>query len=273
MNGEGGIGQAEEDYGYLRGELVTGFDYLQPSPYFSPDVSVPLGNIYATIAAGIAGAQAASVPQMVPVPEIYPTVTVGAPTNGAEEVVPETADVGVIDPEEKPKYTVNESGYFPAPIFIPAPNVYRDAPATDWDQVYDDYVVLNAPEEKDVAIDWGDVIGTVATGLFQPGAAIGGAYRGIQGLVAQPSATAGPPAGTVATGITGGTAMVPGATCPPLGPRYAKICLATGQVMPLRRRRRRRLLTSSDLADLASLKAIVGGGAAMNSAVVKAVRR
>lgn len=48
----------------------------------------------------------------------------------------------------------------------------------------------------------------------------------------------------------------------------------TGEVKPCaKRRRRRRLLTASDLSDLASLKAIVGGGAAMNAAVVKAVRR
>ncbi len=60
--------------------------------------------------------------------------------------------------------------------------------------------------------------------------------------------------------------------CPPVGPKYAKICLATRQITPLRRRRRRRLLTSSDIKDLAALKAIVGG-AALQGAVVQAIRR
>lgn len=60
--------------------------------------------------------------------------------------------------------------------------------------------------------------------------------------------------------------------CPPYGPKYAKICLATNEITPLRRRRRRRLLTSSDIKDLAALKAIVGG-AALQGAVVQAIRR
>jgi len=56
-------------------------------------------------------------------------------------------------------------------------------------------------------------------------------------------------------------------------PSKVTVDTRTGQVTKCRRRRRRRLLTASDLSDLASLKAIVGGGAAMNAAVVKAVRR
>jgi len=60
--------------------------------------------------------------------------------------------------------------------------------------------------------------------------------------------------------------------CPSPGPRYAKICLATNVISPLRRRRRKRLFTAGDLRDIASLKAIVGGGAALNAAVVKAIR-
>lgn len=63
-----------------------------------------------------------------------------------------------------------------------------------------------------------------------------------------------------------------GGGCPPYGPKYAKICLATKEITPLRRRRRRRLLTSSDIKDLAALKAIVGG-AALQGAVVQAIRR
>jgi hypothetical protein len=47
----------------------------------------------------------------------------------------------------------------------------------------------------------------------------------------------------------------------------------TGKVTACRRRRRRRLLTPTDLNDLAALKTIVGGGQAINFAVMKAVRR
>ena len=107
-----------------------------------------------------------------------------------------------------------------------------------------------------MAVDWGDVAGQVIGGLF------GGGNT--------PSA----PAGLAAPHMVGLPAYSPPApgfrTTPP-----AKVTVdtRTGAVVPCRRRRRRRLLTSSDLADLASLKAIVGGGAAMNAAVVKAVRR
>lgn len=67
--------------------------------------------------------------------------------------------------------------------------------------------------------------------------------------------------------------MVPTAgVTPGCGPKFAKINLATREITPLRRRRRRRLLTSSDIKDLAALKAIVGG-AALQGAVVQAIRR
>lgn len=183
----------------------------------------------------------------------------------------------------------------PEPIPLPAPmvvdpytntqtTVFEDAPGgiyeterspTDWDEVYRQYVILNAPAAPgaDVGlfegVDWGSVAGTIVGGLFDPfgaGAAVQTAFSP-PGVV--PSATAalpGPP-GTI--GITGVSQM---AGCPPVGPKYAKICLATREITPLRRRRRRRLLTSSDIKDLAALKAIVGG-AALQGAVVQAIRR
>jgi len=273
VNGEGGIGAAEEDYGYLRGDLVTGFDFYRGQPYFSPNIDVPLGSIYNTIAAGIAAATPPELPQVVPVPEIFPTVEIIAPTTGTEEVL-QGSDVGVIDPESEPKYTVWES----EAEWIPIPVWPQNVPATDWDKVYDEYVVLNdetvqQAEEPMAGIDWGEVISTVATGLFQPGAAVQGAYSGIAQFVGPPTPVGGPPPTISPSVSVGGAAMTPGGTCGPVGPRYGKICLATGEITPLRRRRRRRLLTSSDLADLAALKAIVGGGANMNQAVVKAVRR
>ncbi len=53
--------------------------------------------------------------------------------------------------------------------------------------------------------------------------------------------------------------------------RYVTLDRQTGKIT-CKRRRRRRLLTNRDLADLASLKTITGGGAALNSAVIRAVR-
>lgn len=82
--------------------------------------------------------------------------------------------------------------------------------------------------------------------------------------------------------VPGGGALLPTAFAPPStaipagnGAPPAKVTVdtRTGAVTPCRRRRRRRLLTSTDINDLAALKAIVGGGQAMNLAVAKAVRR
>lgn len=110
--------------------------------------------------------------------------------------------------------------------------------------------------EEDVAgFDWGDFGSTLLgyAGDYASGRMQAQAFRSLTG--GQPAAMA---------------IGAPGATVPP---RSVTVDTLTGKVTPCRRRRRRRLLTSSDLADLASLKAIVGGGAAMNAAVVKAVRR
>lgn len=170
------------------------------------------------------------------------------------------------------------------PELEPARTVFEDAPGgiyetsrspTDWDAVYAEYVILNAPE-GDVPfhgnIDWGEVAGTIVGGLFDPfgaGAATT-SYFNPPGVV--PSAMAPIGGAPVATGITGGVQMAANGACPPTGPKYGKICLATGVITPLRRRRRRRLLTSSDIKDLSALKSIVGG-AALQGAVVQAVRR
>ncbi len=213
-----------------------------------------------------------------PPPEIFPTVRV---------IEPETASVD--DPEDF------GTAALPPSVVDPEQNttttVYEDAPGgiyettraeTDWDAVYDEYVILNAPPEEDVPlhneiIDWGvDILSTVAGGILDP-AGIG---QAIQTAYA-PSWLTGP-TGTTVTGIPGlgqQTTLqpAPGGTvaehgCPPYGPKYAKICLATNVITPLRRRRRRRLLTSSDIKDLSALKSIVGG-AALQAAVTQAVRR
>ncbi len=97
-----------------------------------------------------------------------------------------------------------------------------------------------------------------------PGATAESVFGDATVLAPAPSA---PPQARALTTMTGDCS-----SCPSTGPRYAKICLATNEISPLRRRRRRRLFTAGDLRDIASLKAIVGGGAALNAAVVKAIR-
>lgn len=205
-----------------------------------------------------------TVPQRAPLPPVRlqpPAAATGdrdSATPGDSEVSDEETEV--IDPFFRPLYTVYEGA--PGGIYE------TNRAETDWDVVYEQYVELNKPEAE-VAIDWGELVGSVIGGIWDPfgaGAATTAAFAP-PGVVA--SATAGIPTGVPVTGITGGAAM---AGCPPVGPKYGKICLATGVVTPLRRRRRRRLLTSSDIKDLSALKSIVGG-AALQGAVVQAVRR
>lgn len=258
MNGEGGIGSAEEDLSYLRGDFVTGIDFgSAPGGYF-PDIS--LGFIPA-------------------LPQTFfelPPIRSGPP--GSSSSPGDSATAGdeavspiVVDPEQGTQTTVFEDA--PGGIYE------TNRAPTDWDAVYDAYVILN-PEEPEVPfegiIDWGvDILSGVAGGILDP-AGIG---QAIQTAYA-PSWLTGAPTGTTVTGVPSlgqqtslatGAVMQNGA-CPPTGPKYGKICLATGVITPLRRRRRRRLLTSSDIKDLSALKSIVGG-AALQGAVVQAVRR
>ncbi len=81
-----------------------------------------------------------------------------------------------------------------------------------------------------------------------------------------PSGIPGQP--TTITGYSGGAAVT-GGDCG--NRRYVTLDRETGKIS-CKRRRRRRLLTNRDLADLASLKTITGGGAALNAAVIRAVR-
>lgn len=205
-------------------------------------------------------------------PSIVPGVRVEPAT--AQEGTPDSATPesdalppSVVDPESNTTTTVFEG--------VPGGIYETTRRETDWDAVYDAYVILNAPE-GDVPfhdnIDWGTIAGNVIGGIFDPFGAGAATTAFFQPPGIAPSAMAGPGGANVVTGITGGAVMTPGAACPPVGPKYAKICLATNVITPLRRRRRRRLLTSSDIKDLAALKAIVGG-AALQGAVVQAIRR
>lgn len=287
MNGEGGIGAAERDYGLSSWDYVVGFDFYRAAPYFTPDVGVPLGNIYDIISGGISAAQG------VPVPEIRPRVTyttAGLPSteiDRGEAVLP-----SVIDPEVGEEVTVFEEEVASRGPVSPRP--------TNWDEFYDRYVILNpevpdvvlpdglpvppvavplpAPVLEDVEVEepvsvWTDIIEGVGRAVFPLPAAGIDLYRGYNqppGIVAGPTGMSPPP---ISPTVTVGGGMATDATCPPTGPKYAKICLATNQIMPLRQRRRRRLLTSSDLSDLAALKALFGNSAGVQAALVKAVRR
>lgn len=188
------------------------------------------------------------------VPEISPTVTW---TEEGVLLAEDPADEAVVSEEM---------------VFEPQNEWYRDTKPTDWERVYDEYVVLNPPEEEiEVAIDWGTLIGGVANQY------VATRYAPPSGLAAQPVDVSGfgntvnvqPPVAAPRSAVMQSGSC---STCPPGSPRYAKICLATNEITPLRRRRRRRLLTAGDLSDIASLKAIVGGGAALNAAVVKAMK-
>lgn len=101
-----------------------------------------------------------------------------------------------------------------------------------------------------MAVDWGTIL-SGAVDIWQ------GQTPGNAPTIYNPGMSfAGPQGGSVAP-----------------GPAKVVVDTRTGAVTKCNRRRRRRLLTSTDINDLAALKAIVGGGQAMNLAVAKAVRR
>ncbi len=257
---------------YRRDQYGTSGGYDGPpvgTGYFPPEFRIPVARLQVQSPIGI------------PAPPIFPTVRVipGTAETGDSADAPDEdsalpEDDEVLDPFFRPVWTVYE-GEQRAPAGIYETN---RAP-TDWDAVYDAYVILNEPEvEEDVPfhtgiIDWGvEILSGVAGGILDPagiGQAITTAYS--PSWLTQPTTVTGVPSLGQQTSLVpaGATTM---AGCPPTGPKYAKICLATREITPLRRRRRRRLLTSSDIKDLSALKSIVGG-AALQAAVVQAVRR
>jgi len=144
------------------------------------------------------------------------------------------------------KSDVSESSDLPE--FLPGwPEEWkRENPGGGW--IEDEWVY---PEEEDVS-GFGDFVSDVID-VWQ-GQPTGGMV------------TAQPYPGLVAQDPSGGYGAHPG-----LG--KVTVDTKTGKVTKCGRRRRRRLLTPTDLNDLAALKTIVGGGQAMNFAVMKAVRR
>lgn len=161
-----------------------------------------------------------------------------------------------------------EEGDFPAgSIFAPG-RQWGAEPESHFD---------DPPGREDMAIDWGGVLDwgldTIAgkqpwqipfAGPSQPGIM----NLGPVATIPAPSGIPGQP-GTV-YGYSGGQAVTStGDQCG--NRRYVTLDRETGKIS-CKRRRRRRLLTNRDLADLASLKTITGGGAALNAAVIRAVR-
>ncbi len=156
-------------------------------------------------------------------------------------------------PDETPVYTIPIEDDQPEFVGIYGPKAVPE----DWDQVYAEYKVLNPEEDVSVFTD----LANAATDILQE------KYLGAASapIVVQPLGMAQPMQG----GIRGPAATMQTTSVP------AKVTVdtATGKVTACRRRRRRRLLTPTDLNDLAALKTIVGGGQAINFAVMKAVRR
>ncbi len=128
---------------------------------------------------------------------------------------------------------------------------------------------LDTEQEPIVAFDWGDFLSgsiDVLQGQYPGGA---------NPLEFNPLGYMGPTATTIPSGAA---ALPPSAAPVTTGTgdacgnrRYVTLDRQTGKIS-CKRRRRRRLLTNRDLADLASLKTITGGGAALNAAVIRAVR-
>lgn len=169
-------------------------------------------------------------------PEIYPEVTWPDPV--AQETLPAQPWLQRVLDEiiEIPRSVIDSVLIPPAPTVYPSPGGGGQLPPTTRQQGDTDMPI-------GVTSDWGDIInaGIDIYERFNP--------------PASPFNFVDP--------VGGGAAV----------PSTVTVNTRTGEVTKCKRRRRRRLLTSSDLSDLASLKAIVGGGAAMNAAVVKAVRR
>jgi len=220
VNGNGEFNPQAEDYGYLRGEFVTGYEFGTPFPGgYYPDISV--GPFLPQFAAY------AQLPAVRDLPS-FPTTYQGDPEAAGNG---EVQAVEVIDPESGQTTTVFEEA--PGGVYQTNREPMSD---DDWDRYYDEYVILNAPPvvapEVPVlhgSIDWGNVVGTIVGGAADPF----GAGRYAASLFNNPIPPVNPlVAPSVARAANGVR----------IDPRTGKpIC---------KRRRRRRLLTDGDFNDL-----------------------
>lgn len=152
---------------------------------------------------------------------------------------------------------------------FPAGSIF--APGQTWGVSTDLDTAPDIQEDSNVALgdflDWG--LETLAGNQPWQLGGWGGVQQSTQpsvmnlvapsGIPGQPSQVGGQYVGPTSTGDQCGNR------------RYVTLDRETGKIS-CKRRRRRRLLTNRDLADLASLKTITGGGAALNAAVIRAVR-
>ena len=149
------------------------------------------------------------------------------------------SDPEAVGDETLPEWPVIQAGYRPYRTVYEVPDervpegIYETNRApTDWERVYDEYVVLNAPkapEEDPVlhgSIDWGNVVGTIVGGAADPF----GAGRYAASLFNNPIPPVNP--------LTGAPVAAP-----------VRIDPRTGRPV-CKRRRRRRLLTDGDFNDL-----------------------
>ncbi len=190
------------------------------------------------------------------VPEVLP----GSVGTGGVQVPTEVVRVEDVSTEVE-HY---EEGDFPAgSIFAPGRTWGNTAPEFDY-----------AEPSEEPLVAWGDILdwGLDTLAGQQPWQTFGQQNPADVNYFAAPNVPA--PSGipgqpTTITGYSGGRAVTNGDTCG--NRRYVTLDRETGKIS-CKRRRRRRLLTNRDLADLASLKTITGGGAALNAAVIRAVR-
>ncbi len=284
IEGNGGLGDYELDQGYLRGDYVTGWIGFDASPtgYF-PDIDVSLGQTGAFRAASAAAEEARR-----SLPEVG-SGYVFVRGEGFVEVrnAPFFADEPPMDWEAVRAHNEQTSVPIPEP-FVPA-NVPVIDP--DFNPTGTEAETSAGHPVEEVPVSFWEDVGDVFTTTLPGAINAYGTGQGWWGTPAQaPSAVYSP----VATLTTPGFPSGPGAAAytatpssnvvpivqdqalcavPAAQPRYLRYNCQTGQFSKVPRRRRRRLLTSSDLKDLAALKAIVGGGAKMDGAIVQAIRR
>ncbi len=240
------------DFGWSILPQFPGSARPEQGPTVRPGIPIPLpGGPVISIPIPV-GRETGSTGQEARVYSVLPGSTGGGPTPAPRKTVVVEGTTSVI--EEHPE------GDFPAGSIF--------APGQVWGGVSSDLDVDEQPVMEEPVGLW--------TELFSAGVdVLQGQYNvgnyGIQPMGINPAITR--PAGQVALPPSAAPQLV---TASPVGGdcgnrRYVTLDRQTGRIS-CKRRRRRRLLTNRDLADLASLKTITGGGAALNSAVIRAVR-
>lgn len=226
MNGEGAAGRFDDDIGYLRGDLVTGWETYSASPFgYFPDVS--MGSIT------LPKLDFSAFNQGTGVSVVDPSARADTAFRLSKEAIPSGAPEVVITGE--PPLDTGESYWEDGLEYSTEdPHKYETGGSEpDWDEVFRQFKCINdggdaicpefVEEGFDVAIDWGDIAGTVVEGYFNSQTtALAPQYA--QGVLQR----------------------APGAVMP----ATVTVDTRTGKVTACKRRRRRRLLTEGDFNDL-----------------------